>query len=77
MQFSLAKESSEQKAKPELAESMLVWMVRLLHIAQYATCSLSGNKLYPIAWDVVEALEINGLKVRSISCDGVSANRKF
>jgi hypothetical protein len=84
LQSSLAKESSNHKAEPELAGSMLVLMARLLHrpsftfpIAQYATCSLSGAKLYPIAWDVLEALEMNGLKVVSISCDGLSANRKF
>ena len=30
-----------------------------------------------MVWDVLEALEMNGLKVMSISCDGLSANRKF
>lgn len=63
---------------------MLVLMVRLLRrpsftfpVAQYPTSSLSGHKLYPITWDVIEALEINDLQVMSISCDGLSANRKF
>lgn len=48
----------------ELAGSMLVLMVRLLRrpsfafpVAQYPTSSLSGEKLYPILWDVIEALD--------------------
>ena len=84
LQSSLGRESLEQTTGPELAGSMLVFMARLLHrpsftfpVAQYATCSLSGAKLYPMVWDVLEALEMNGLKVMSISCDGLSANRKF
>jgi len=57
LQSALAKESPEQKAESELAGSMLVLMACLLHrpsftfpIAQYATGSLSGAKLYPIVW---------------------------
>jgi len=81
-QASLIAES--ERRKPELAESMLVVMVRLLQkpsftfpAAQYPTSSLSGAKIYPIVWDVVEALELNEIQVLSITCDGLSANRKF
>ena len=83
-QSSLASGRTEQQ-KPELAGSMLVLMVRMLKrpsftfpIAQYPTSSLSGKKIYPIMWnEAIEALEINDLKVMSISCDGLSANRNF
>ena len=68
----------------KLAESMLVLMARLLRrpsfsfpVAQYPTSSLSGDKLYPIVWDVIEALELNDLQVFCVSCDGLSANRRF
>ncbi len=82
LQSSLVDEAAKQQ--PEVASSMLVLMIRLLRrpsftfpVAQYPVSSLSGNKLYPIVWEVIEALELNGLKVMCISCDGLSANRKF
>lgn len=83
----LRKNLSEERNSPksaELAESMLVMMVRPIFkpsytfpIAQYPTSSLSGEKLYPMMWDVVEVLELNDIQVHAISCDGLSANRKF
>lgn len=77
-------ETSTDIKSDKLAGSMLVLMVRLLRrpsftfpIAQFPTASLSGHKLYPIVWDVVEAMELNGFKVMTICCDGLSANRRF
>ena len=46
-------------------------------VAQFPTTSLSGEKLYPIVWDVIEALELSDTQVHAVSCDGLSANRKF
>ena len=70
--------------RPQLAGSMLVLMARRairpsssLPIAQFPTSSLSGEKLYPIVWDAIEGLELNGFKVLYITCDGLSANRRF
>ena len=83
LQTSLTGEG-ESSQQPELAGSMLVLMVRLLRrpsftfpVAQYPTSSLSGPKLYPILWDPIEALEINGLSVMSVTCDGLLANRNL
>lgn len=83
LQSTLQTGASEHQ-QPELAGSMFVLMVRMLRrpsftfpVAQYPVSSLSGEKIYPIVWDVIEALEMNDLKVMSISCDGLSANRKF
>lgn len=83
LKHSLAADDSA-KQKPELAGSMYVLMITMLQrpsftfpIAEYPASSLSGEKMYPIVWEAIEALEINDLKVMSISCDGLSANRKF
>ena len=77
-------EENPHPKRPELADSMLVMMVRPIFkptftfaVAQYPTTSLSGEKLYPIVWDVIEALELNDIQVHAVSCDGLSANRKF
>ena len=54
--------------QPELADSMLVLMVRPIFkpsftfpVAQYPITALSGEKPYPIVWDVIEALELNDI----------------
>lgn len=76
--------STATSVQPQLADSMLVLMIRSLMkpslvvpIAQYSTSSLSGAKLYPIVWDTIEALELNEVQVFFVTCDGLSANRKF
>ncbi len=63
---------------------MLVFMVRAIFkpsftfpVAQYPTSTLSAEELYPLVWGVVESLELNELEVTSLTCDGLSANRKF
>ena len=83
MEESLSDDTAH-KYTPELATSMLVVMVRSIikpsfsfPVARYPTTSLSGEKLYPLAWEVIEALEMNDLPVYFITCDGLSANRKF
>ncbi len=84
LKVSLNDDDTTTPKQPELADSMLVMMVRTIFnpsftfpIAQYPTTSLSGEKIYPVMWDVIEALEINDIQVHAISCDGLSANRKF
>jgi len=68
----------------ELAKHMLVIMVRTVSkpsfsfpVSQYPTNGLKGEKLFPIIWEAIEALELNALHVLSITSDGASANRKF
>ena len=85
MERSLNKEIGITAQPPELAGSMLVLMARRVlkpsctfPVAQYpASNSLSGEKLYPIVWDAIEAMELNKFQVFYVSCDGLSANRKF
>ena len=68
----------------QLAEHILVFMVRTIFkpsftfpVAQYPTGALSGEELYPLVWETIEALELNELKVTSLTCDSLSANRKL
>ena len=46
-------------------------------VSQHPTAKLSAEQLYPIVWEAIEALELNGLEVVSLTSDGYSANRKF
>ena len=68
---------------PPLATHMLVFMVRGVFIdlefpyAQYATSHTSAGSIYPVVWDVIRHLELAGIKVICVTCDGVSANRAF
>ena len=83
MERSLNNEIGITVQPPELAGSMLVLMARRVlkpscnfPVAQYpASNYLSGEKLYPIVWDAIEAMELNKFQV-FYKC-GLSANRKF
>ena len=84
MEKSLNNETGITAQPPELAESMLVLMARRVlkpsctfPIVQYPTSSLSGEKLYPIVWDTIETMELSKFQVFYVTCDGLSANRKF
>ena len=46
-------------------------------VAVYSSASVSGEKLYPLVFEVVEALELHGFPVVSINSDGNSPNHKF
>ena len=46
-------------------------------IASYASLDLCGHTLCAVIWEVIEALELNGIQAISITCDGISSNRKF
>ena len=67
-----------------LAEEVLVFMLRHISkpstyfpVAMYPSACLSGEKLYPVVFEVVEALELHGFPIISITSDGNSPNRKF
>lgn len=71
-------------ATPKLADHVLQFMVRhilkpstFFPVAMFPCTSLSGEKLYPMVYDVVEALELEGFPVVSITSDGNSPNRRF
>ena len=69
--------------KPDLAKSMLVFMVRGLFTplefpyAQFSTKDLTGELIFNPFWNVVYSLERLGLKVISATEDGASPNRSF
>eukprot|EP00731_Ephydatia_muelleri_P026512 Em0018g612a len=74
---------SNDNIRDPLASSMLVLMVRGLFTAltfpyaQFPCTDLSGDKLFPLAWNAVSHLENLGFTVLALCCDGLSANRKF
>lgn len=37
----------------------------------------TGDQIFPIAWDVIEALEMYNIPVVSLSSDGAKPNRRF
>lgn len=67
----------------ELASHMSVFMVRGLFsslsfpYAQFPCATASADVLHPIVWHCIEHLEMIGLKVLALVCDGASPNRKF
>ena len=82
LSYCLSGECTNQPAK--LASHMLVFMVRpvckpslCFTIAMYPSSNITGNKLYPIVWEVIESLEMNLLPVISVTSDGASSNRRF
>ncbi len=75
--------SNPEKQLPPLANSMLTFMVRGIFIylqfpyAQFPCKNMTGDTLYPLAWETVQRLEMCGFKVLAAICDGASNNRHF
>lgn len=76
--------SGSKGATPQLASQVLVFMVRHIFkpsmffpVAMNPSNCLSGERLYPLVFDVTEALELQGFPVVSITSDGNSPNRRF
>ena len=68
---------------PPIATHVLVLMIRGLFFklefpyAHFATEGASADTLYPIIWEAIRRLELDGVKVICITADGSSSNRKF
>ena len=67
-----------------MAEEVLVFMLRHISepstsfpVAMYPSVALSGEKFYPLVFEVTEASELHGFPIVSITSDGNSPNRKF
>jgi len=76
--------NGKKVTQKKIAEEILVFMLRDISrpstsfpVAMYPSVSLSGEKLYPLVFEVVEALELHGFSIVSITSDGNSPNRKF
>ena len=41
------------------------------------TIAIKGEKIYPIAWEVIESLELYKIPVTSLTSDGAKQNRRF
>lgn len=53
---------------------MHVW---LPYISLIFLVIFTGEKIFPLAWEVIEALELYQIPVVSLTSDGAKANRKF
>ena len=80
--IALEKQDTEEQ-QPELANSMLVFLVRGLFTnlsfpyAQFPCTALSGEHLYDPVWEAISHLELCGFKVLALICDGLAANRRL
>ena len=67
----------------QIASHALCFMARsltsknCLPVAQFATNSLTADQLFNMFWEVVGALETEGIHVRCSISDGAATNRKF
>ena len=79
----LENQSASNLYVPPVATHLLTFMVRGIFssckfpYAHFPTDSLTGDQIFPIAWEAVERLERIGFKVIAITADGASPNRKF
>ena len=47
-------------------------------LSVFITMSLfTGEKLYPVVWEVIQSLELYGIEVISLTSDGAKPNRRF
>ncbi|XP_072027683.1 uncharacterized protein [Amphiura filiformis] len=75
----------QQESAPErnLAKYILVFQVRGLFwnfqypLAHFPTASTKGHEIFSLFWRAVEILELAGLKVVGVTCDGAATNRRF
>ena len=44
---------------------------------KFCTCVCTGEKIFPPAWEVIEALELFDIEVVSLTSDGAKHNRRF
>ena len=82
--FSSSSEGSASDQSPQLAKNMLAFMIRPIFrpslafmVASFPTVHLTGYKLFPMVWDVIESLELSDLPVVAVTADGASHNRHF
>ena len=76
-------EGSAGEQTPQLAKNMLAFMIRPIFrpslafmIAAFPTVQLTGYKLFPMVWNVIESLEFSDLPVVAVTADGASHNRQ-
>lgn len=71
------------EAKQSTASHVLCFMARALKsrtcipVAHYATNAMTADQVYHMFWEVVAALELSNIHVRSCVSDGASINRRF
>ena len=75
-------ESVPSERRP-IAKTVVVFMVRGVFsglefpYAVFPTISLSGSDLYPLLWEAIGRLTLNGFHVHAVTADGAKCNRKL
>ena len=76
--------NTTQSENPTLSDKTLVFMARPIFkpllsfpVAMYPSTNFTGEKLYPIVFQVVEALGLLDIPVVSLTSDGNGPNRRF
>ena len=74
-------ESASSKRRP-IAKTVAVFMVRVFSdltfpYAVLPAVSLSGSDLYPLMWEAIGHLTMNGYCVHAVTADGAKPNRKL
>ncbi|KAK3929441.1 Transposable element P transposase [Frankliniella fusca] len=71
-------------AEPQLATEMLAYLVKGMGssdvkfvVAAYPCKTLTKETMYRWTWDVIQELEIAGVKILAFVCDGLGVNRSF
>ena len=83
IRFEQSCDESTTMPELEIAKYMLVFMVRGIctslkfPFAQFATKNMTADLLFPLVWETIQKLELLGLKVIAVTCDGASQNRSF
>ena len=83
LEYEQSSYNEEFRATHELADSMLVFMVRGLlsnlefPYAQFPCTTLTGEQIFVPFWEAVSRLERCGFKVMGVTADGLSVNRHF
>ena len=70
------KQNTEEQ-QPELANSLLIFLVRGLFTNLSFPYALSGEHLYDPVWEAISRLELCGFKVLALICDGLAANQRL
>ena len=75
-------ESASSKQRP-IAKTVAVFMVQgvfsdlAFPYAVFPAVSLSGSDLYPLMWEAIGRLTMNGYRVHAVTADGAKPNRKL
>ena len=82
--FSSPSKGSAGDQTPQLAKNMLAFMIKPVFrpslafmIAAFPTVQSTGQKLFPVVWNVIKSLELSDQPVVAVTADGTLHNWHF